>query len=101
MYTQVPYRKESPMAARTARLEMRLTPEDKEILEQAAALSGQPLTSFALSTLTARARDMIAEQNTITLSRRDIKRFFEILDADTEPAPVLKAAVRRYRQGRG
>ena len=89
------------MATRTARLEMRLTPEDKKVLEQAAALSGQPLTSFALSTLTARARSLIAEQQTIPLSRRDLKRFFEILEADTEPAPALKAAVGRYRQGRG
>ena len=89
------------MATRTARLDMRLTPQDKEALEQAAALSGQPLTSFALTTLLEKARTMIAECQNITLSRRDMKRFFEILEADVEPSPALKAAVRKYREGRG
>lgn len=89
------------MATRTARLEMRVTPGDKEILEKAAALSGQPLSSFALSTLLEKARSMLVDTQTITLSRRDMKRFFEILEADEEPAPALKAAFRRYREGRG
>jgi uncharacterized protein (DUF1778 family) len=89
------------MATRTARLEMRLTPEDKLLLEQAAALSGQPLTSFALSSLLEKARTMVANSATITLSRRDMKRFYEILEADEEPAPALKAAVRRYGERRG
>ena len=89
------------MAHRSARLEMRLAPEDKAMLEQAAALSGQPLTSFALSSLLDVARKMVANAATITLSPRDMKRFFEILEADEEPAPALQAAVRRYRRGRG
>jgi uncharacterized protein (DUF1778 family) len=89
------------MATRTARLEMRLKPEDKVLLERAASLSGQPLTSFALSSLLERARAMIAESATVTLSPRDLKRFFQIIEADEEPAPGLKAAVRRYQRGRG
>ncbi|HEX7896135.1 MAG TPA: DUF1778 domain-containing protein [Planctomycetota bacterium] len=89
------------MATRTARLEMRLKPEDKLLLERAAVLSGQPLTSFALASLLDRARALVAESATISLSPRDLKRFFEILEADEEPAPALKAAVRRYRRGRG
>lgn len=89
------------MANRTARLEMRLRPEDKHLLEQAAALSGQPVTSFALSSLLEKARAMIEASATITLTHRDMKRLFEILDADDEPSPALKAAVRRYKAGRG
>jgi len=89
------------VAHRTSRLEMRLSPEDKDTLEQAAALTSQPLTSFALGILVEKARALIAERHTTTLSRRDMKRFFEILEADEEPAPALKAAVRRYRQGHG
>jgi uncharacterized protein (DUF1778 family) len=89
------------MASRTARLEMRLKPEDKELLEQAAALSGQGLSSFAMSSALEKARSLVAASSTLSLSRRDMKRFFEILEADEEPAPALKAAVRRYREGRG
>jgi uncharacterized protein (DUF1778 family) len=89
------------MASRTARLEMRLKPEDKKLLEKAAALSGQGLTSFAMSSALEKARSLVAESSIISLTRRDMKRFFEILEADEEPAPALKAAVRRYREGRG
>jgi uncharacterized protein (DUF1778 family) len=89
------------MASRSARLEMRLTPGDKELLEQAAALSGQGLTSFAVSSALEKARATLAASSVLTLSRRDMKRFAELLEADEEPAPALRAAVRRYRQGRG
>ncbi len=85
------------MAHRT----LRLSPEDKDTLDQAAALSSQSLTSFALGILIEKARSLIAERHTTTLSRRDMKRFFEILEAGEESAPALKTAVRRCRQGRG
>lgn len=89
------------MGTRLASLVLRPTPEDKQLLDQAAALDRKTLTSFALSTLLERARVLMAKSATITLSRHDMKRFFEILEADEEPAPTLKSAVRRYRAGRG
>ena len=85
------------MTTKTDRLEMRLTPENKELLEQAAAALGQPLTSFALSLLIERARAILEQRNRTTLSIRDGRRFMRILD-DSEPSAALKAAARRYRK---
>lgn len=91
-----PYRR-MPMAGRTERLEMRISPEQKEILERAAAATGQPLTGFALSHLLERAREIEERQRTTVLSRRDRERFLSILESRAAPVPALKAAARRLR----
>ncbi len=88
------------MPTKTDRLDMRLTPEQKEILERAAAISGQPLTGFALSHLLATARELIENHQRTVHSLRDGRRFHEILEADTAPAPALTAALRRRRARR-
>ena len=89
------------MPIKTDRLDMRLTTEEKELLERAAAISGQPLTGFALSNLLAAARDMIERHQRTVLSVRDGRRFQEILEAEPAPAPALVAALRRRRARRG
>lgn len=86
------------MSPRTARLEMRLTPEQKELLERAAAVAGLDLTAFALSVLTDRAFEVLERQTRTELSRRDQKRFLGIIESDEEPAPALKKAARKYRK---
>lgn len=83
------------MPAKTDRLEMRLTTEQKELLERAAEISGQALTGFALSHLLEMAREVIDRQQRTVLSLRDGRRFLEVLETDAAPAPSLVAAVRR------
>lgn len=83
------------MTTKTDRLEMRLTGEQKDLLERAAAISGQALTGFALSHLLDTAREVIERHQRTQLSLRDGLRFLEILEADAKPGPALAAAVRR------
>ena len=88
------------MARKTERLDMRLSAEHKELLEQAAAISGQSLSSFAISHLLAKARELIEKHNRTVLSRADWERFQEILASDDEPSPALmRAAERQARYG--
>lgn len=89
------------MAVKEARLEMRLSGDHKRLLEKAAALAGQPLTSFVMSHLIEDARETIERHRTTLLSAADQKRFLEILESEEEPAPALKAAVKRYRKMHG
>jgi uncharacterized protein (DUF1778 family) len=81
--------------AKTARLEVRLTKEHKRLLEQAAAVTGQTLSSFTASTLIARAREVVEGYFRTTLSPRDWERFLEIIE-EKEPPPELVEAVRRH-----
>ncbi|MEK7474744.1 MAG: DUF1778 domain-containing protein [Candidatus Coatesbacteria bacterium] len=85
------------MAGRTERLEIRISPEQKGILERAAAAMGKPLTGFALSHLLERAREIEERPRTRVLSHRDHKRFLAILGSGAAPVPALKAAARRHR----
>lgn len=89
------------MATKTARLEMRLSREQKELLERAAAMSGQPLTGFALSHLLERAQQVVERHQRTALSRRDGERFLRLLESGYPPPPALKAALRRRRARHG
>jgi len=76
------------MDAKAERIEVRVSPEQKALLDDAAARSGLSLSAFVASAALARAR------------RRDGQRFLEIMDRDEEPTPALKAAARKYRRDR-
>jgi uncharacterized protein (DUF1778 family) len=89
------------MKARDARLEMRLDPKHKELIEQAAALQGQPITSFAVSALIEKAQDVLEKHHSTVLSQNDMRAFIKFLEADQEPAPALRAAVKRLKALRG
>ena len=45
--------------AATARLELRIAPEHKELIERAAALTDRSVTTFATEVLVSRARDVV------------------------------------------
>ena len=47
------------MATKTERVEMRLNPEHKELLERAAALSGQTVSAFGVPLLIEKARETL------------------------------------------
>lgn len=89
------------MVAKSERLEMRLTAEQKELIERAARLKGMDVTSFAVPTLLEVAREVVTHPSMTFLSDRDFARFLEILDADEEPVPKLKAAAKRLKKLRG
>jgi uncharacterized protein (DUF1778 family) len=83
--------------AKEARVDIRMSEEHKLILEQAAAVTGQPLTSFVLSSTLDRARDILDRETVTKLSRRDMTRLFEILEEDDEPGPALRKAAKRFK----
>jgi len=82
-----------------ARLNVRLSPEIKRTIEEAAAQMGQTVSDFAVSTLVHVARQVISQQNVTDLSERDRKLFVSMLDDEsTRPNKALRAAARRYKK---
>ena len=83
--------------SRSERLEARVTPEQKGLIEQAAALQGRSVTDFVLTSVQDAARRAIEEHHRFDLSVRDSRAFVKAL---VDPAPVndrLRDTVRRYR----
>jgi len=89
------------MATKIERLDLRLARRDKELLEKAAAIKGQSLTSFTVSALREKAEDILAKAGNTELTRRDMNLFSNLLDEEKAPNAALRAAARRLKTGRG
>ena len=81
--------------AKSERLEMRLTSEQKDLIERAARIKGLDVTSFVVPLAVDVAREVVGREAATLLSPRDFRRLMRILDSDVHPAPRLKAAVGR------
>jgi uncharacterized protein (DUF1778 family) len=89
-------------AKNDARLNLRLHPELKAVIEEAAATLGQSVSDFAVSTLVQAARTVIEERSRTELSNRDRDLFVALLDdAEAEPNKALTAAAGRYKKRLG
>lgn len=84
-----------------AQVEFHLPTPNKELIEQAAVLSGQSVAEFAVSTLTECARQIVQQQSVRVLSRRDAERFLALLDAEAAPNDALRAAATRFKGRHG
>lgn len=73
---------------RTERLEQRLSPRAKEIIEHAAALQGVTPSEFARSHTLQAARETIARTEITRLTPEDREAFFHAL-AEDQPNPAL------------
>ena len=85
----------SQSAAKSARLNMRLTPHADGLIREAAAISGQDVTSFMLSAALDRARALLIEDSLVRLSPRDARALANAIDHDAVPIPQLVELLRR------
>ncbi len=86
--------------SRNARLDVRLPREHKRMIEQAAAVTGQSLSDFAVSNLVRAALQTLDDAAVTRLSRRGRDAFLGLLQADAEPNKALNSAAKRYKKRR-
>jgi uncharacterized protein (DUF1778 family) len=79
-----------------ARIEIRVDRSSKELIEKAAALLGQTLSSFVVSRMVRDAREIIDAHHRTEVSLADWERFHEILAKPKPPNAALKRAAQRY-----
>lgn len=80
------------MAEKTARLDLRLTEPQKQLIERAAELSGSTLAGFAISELVDAASTLVARSRSMVLDAQDWEVFVAALDSpDDEAWTALKA----------
>jgi len=85
-------------ALRAERVEIRMTPAQKENLERAASLRGTSVTDFILNEVQPAATATIQEFELLELREEDRRIFVEALLNPPEPNEAIKAAVARYRK---
>ncbi|HXU35301.1 MAG TPA: DUF1778 domain-containing protein [Blastocatellia bacterium] len=81
------------------RMHFRLDPKIKARVARAAAITGQGLTDFAVSTLSEKADEILARHDTILLTSDEYKFFLKALDDDRKPSKRSRDAAKRYQRG--
>jgi uncharacterized protein (DUF1778 family) len=84
--------------AKNARLEARVTIEQKQLMERAASLRGQNLTEFMISVLADAATQTILDSELIALTDRDRQAFAAALLNPSTPSAQAIADAQWYTQ---
>ena len=82
----------------TGRLNFRLTEEQERALRQAAALTGQSVSGFVLSSAVEHAHELLERANHIVLSAAAFDRFVAELDKPAQVVPELVELFKRNSQ---
>jgi uncharacterized protein (DUF1778 family) len=88
----------APHPKSMARLEARISPETKALLQKAADLEGRTLTDFIVASLRAEAYRVIEQHQTLKLSIEDSEAFVDAILNPPKSNKALKAAALRYKQ---
>jgi uncharacterized protein (DUF1778 family) len=80
------------------RIDLRTSPEMKELIVRAASTVGMTVSAFLLGTAHERAKAILAEKEMVTLTSRDWVAFAKALDSTEKRRPKLAAAMKRHRE---
>ncbi len=83
---------------KTARLEVRVTPEQKDLFSKAAVLAGRSLSDFVVAHAYDAATRAVQEHEAMLLSARDREIFVRALLNPPAPGARLRKAARRYKR---
>lgn len=86
---------------RNARLEARVSRDQKDFFQHAASLTGRTLSEFVIDSTQEAAAKIVQEHEVIRLAREEQIAFVTALLAPSEPGSRLQKAVRSYRQKAG
>ena len=83
---------------RAARLDVRITAQAKDKIEQAAVVSHQTVTDFVLTSLVRASEEALQRHDTIRLTNRDRDLFLAALDAEIRPNRALRKAADKFKR---
>lgn len=86
---------------RNARLEARVSSNQKDFFQRAATLTGRTLSELVIDSTQEAAAKIVQEHEVIRLSRAEQAAFVTALLAPAESGPRLRQAVRNYRRKMG
>lgn len=82
-------------AARSDRIELRATREEKRLIAEAAAHEQLDVTRFIMRNVLPVARGVVERSERIVLSKRDSRRVLQLLEQPPKPTAALIAAAKR------
>ncbi|WP_392530869.1 DUF1778 domain-containing protein [Nostoc sp. C117] len=88
-------------SAKDCRIDLRVTQEQKELLESAASLKGISLSAYTLFHVLPAAKQDIDANERLILSNRDRDLFMSVMENPPELKGKLKSAIHKYRDKYG
>ena len=89
---------EIAMEAKSARIETRVSAEQKELIERAAAYVGRSVSEFVLGNVEQAAKAVIEEHERIKLDRQQSRVLVDSLLSPASPNKNLRAAASEHRK---
>lgn len=89
---------QSETQPKTVTLEARITAEQEQLIERAAAYQGSSVSDFVVSSVQAAAKAVIREQEVLLLNGSQSRTFVETLLNPPDPNQALQEATAQYRQ---
>ncbi|MGV3486046.1 MAG: DUF1778 domain-containing protein [Planctomycetaceae bacterium] len=83
---------------KSARLETRLSPELKELIERAAAYTGRTVSDFVIAQVEVAAKKVIQEHERLRLDQAQSRMLVDALLSAKKPNKRLKLAMEDYRK---
>jgi len=80
---------------KNARLEFRVTAEQKEAIEEAAAIEGRTVTDFSASALVERAQEVIQRERRLRVDAIRFDAFLEVMDRPARSVDGLRELMNR------
>ena len=91
----------SEISPKDSRIDLRVTKEQKALLEEAASIKGVSLSAYTLLHLLPLAQQDIEDRKRLILSNRDRDLFVSALENPPELKGKLKSAIDNYRDKYG
>lgn len=79
------------------RIDLRLSPEDKTLIENAASLSNLTISQFMLASASERAAEVIEQHQRIVLNEASWKQVMDAISNPPKPNVKLKQAAQRLQ----
>lgn len=88
----------NPATAKNARLEARITAEQKRLIERAAAYEGRTVSDFVVTSVHEAAKTVVQEHELLRLNERQSLMLVDLLLKPPEPNETLRKAAEEYRK---
>lgn len=85
-------------ALKKQRIDLRLTEDDKHMIEEAAAMTNQSISQFMVSTASERAAEVIDQHRRLLLNEESWNLVIDAITNPPTPSDRLKRAVNRLRE---
>ncbi len=85
-------------SSKSARIETRVSPEQKELIERAASYTGRTVSDFVVAHVEVAAKKVIEEHERLQLDQTQSRMLVDALLSAKRPNKSLKKAMTNYRK---